>query len=126
MNKIAYVCGPYRAETKEEIEANIRNAERVARSLWAYNIPTFCPHLNTQHFDGLCPDELFLEFDKVILRDICSLLVLLPIWERSSGSKEELLDVLEQPFELYDILVISSIENCEKEIREYVERIRGK
>ena len=83
--KKAYVAGPYRAKTHYEIEQNIRRAEAVAIELWQKGYAVFCPHKNTAHFDGLCPDYVWLEGDLewLVYADV---LVLVPGWENSLGT----------------------------------------
>lgn len=91
MNKrqfMAYVAGPYRAPTVWGIKENIRRAEEAATRLWQMGYTVFCPHLNTAFFDGLCPDEVWLEGDLVVLRR-CDFLVLLEGWKNSHGASNE-------------------------------------
>ena len=79
--KIVYICSPYRAETKEELEQNIATAKQAARAvIHDYGIP-IVPHLYfTQFLDegkerslgmkmgiqllGLC-DEIWVVGDRI-------------------------------------------------------------
>lgn len=47
-----------------------------------------CPHLNTANFDGIVPDQNFLDGTMEMMRR-CDLVVLLPGWGDSSGSIKE-------------------------------------
>jgi hypothetical protein len=85
---LAYIAGPYRSATPSGIVANIRAAEAVAIELWRMGFAVLTPHLNTALMDGLCPDEVWLKGDLVMLGR-CDLLVLVPGWERSSGARAE-------------------------------------
>lgn len=85
---VAYVAGPYRADTAAEVEANIQEAKGIAVDLWQMGFTVYCPHLNTAHFDGLCPESWFLAGHLVMLR-LCNLLVLHKAWKASDGSIAE-------------------------------------
>jgi hypothetical protein len=87
--KKVYIAGPYRGKSYEEVEQNIRTAEIHARFLWSRGFACFTPHLNTAHFDGLCPDAAFLEGTMEFLRS-CDYIYLLPGYEKSEGSRAEL------------------------------------
>ncbi len=93
--KRAYVMGPYRAPTWEGIEANIQRAKELAVALWQMGYAVFCPHLNTAHFDGLAPDDVFLEGDLewasvgdlgVVVPNMADLID----WQDSRGTKDEI------------------------------------
>lgn len=86
---IVYVAGPYRAATWEGREANIQRALAVALECWKRGYPTICPHMNTAHFDGEAPDELWLAGDLVLL-EACKYMVLVPGWEDSRGTLAEI------------------------------------
>jgi len=89
-NKIAYVAGPYRAETEYGVKCNINRAEKVAGFLWQEGYPTICPHKNTAFFGGLTGnDNDWLEGDLIILAR-CDFVVLVEGWENSSGTKAEI------------------------------------
>ena len=86
--KVAYVAGPYRAPTVRGIVENIRRAEEAALWLWRNGYAALCPHLNTALFDGACPDEVWLAGGLELLRR-CDLVVLVPGWESSEGTRVE-------------------------------------
>lgn len=86
--KVAFVSGPYRADTIAGTVDNIRAAEAVAKELWRLGFAVFCPHLNTALFDGVCSGETWLAGDLEILSR-CDLVVLVPDWERSAGATAE-------------------------------------
>lgn len=66
--KLAYVIAPYRANTVFGIQKNIQIAEDIAAQLWRFGFAVICPHKNSANFDGLVPDETFLDGDIEILR----------------------------------------------------------
>ena len=88
-NFMAYIAGPYRAETAWGIDQNIQAARRVSASLWEHGIANFCPHANTAHFDGIAPDEVFLEGGLIMLRR-CDAVVLVGKWWESAGTRAEI------------------------------------
>ncbi len=86
--KRAYVSGPYRGPTWNDIERNIHEARAIAINLWQMGYSVFCPHMNTAHFDGMADDSVWLEGDLAWVR-VSQLLVMHPRWEESSGAKAE-------------------------------------
>lgn len=93
--KVAFICGPYRAETPRGIVENIRRAEAVALDYWQKGYAVICPHLNTALFDGALRDEVWLEGDLELLRR-SDLVVALPGWGKSKGSMCELIEAWKQ------------------------------
>jgi len=87
--KLAYISGPYRAETPHGIVENIRNAEAVAIELWRMGYAVICPHKNTALLDGACDDDVWLEGDLEMLRR-CDVVVVLPKWVESEGTMDEI------------------------------------
>jgi hypothetical protein len=87
--KLAFISGPYRADTVVGIVENIRRAEAVAKKYWLLGYVVICPHMNTALFDGLLPDEAWLMGALEILVR-CNTIVMMEGWEDSSGAKEEL------------------------------------
>jgi len=86
--KVAYIAGPYRANTINRTVENIRNAEKMAIKYWKKGYAVICPHKNTALFDGICPDETWLRGDIEIMKR-CDLVVMVPGWETSQGSVTE-------------------------------------
>jgi nucleoside 2-deoxyribosyltransferase len=87
--RVAYVAGPYRADTPAGIVANIRAAEAVAVELWQAGFAVVCPHKNTALFDGLAPDAVWLDGYLELLRR-CDFVVAVAGWDRSAGTIREL------------------------------------
>jgi len=87
--KVAYIAGPYRPSNGKTVLENIRHAERYAIKYWKLGYAVICPHLNTAHFDGLCPDETWLKGDLEILKR-CDVIVMIPGAANSSGACKEL------------------------------------
>lgn len=86
--KLVYVAGPFRGPNAWETEQNIRRAEELALKVWRAGYACFCPHSNTRFFDGVAPNEVWLEGDLVILRR-CDALLMTQDFERSTGAKVE-------------------------------------
>ena len=92
--KIAYVIGPYRAETIYGIRQNIIVAEQLGAELAQLGFFPYVPHKNTAFFDGLAPDELWLEGNlEIIRRGIADFAVVGYGWEKSSGSRGEIAEI---------------------------------
>lgn len=87
--KVAYVVGPYRSATVRGFVENIRRAEAVALELWRLGFAVVCPHLNSALLDGALPDDVWLRGELVLLGR-CDLVVTVPGWEGSQGSRGEL------------------------------------
>ena len=82
--KLVFVSGPYRGNVAE----NIHKAREVAIRVWQAGHVAICPHLNTAHFDGYAPDEVWLQGDLEILRR-CDAITFVDGWECSEGARAE-------------------------------------
>lgn len=87
--KVVYIIGPYRAQTIRGIEKNIIRAAELAEKYWKKGFMAFCPHKNSGMFDGVVPDEVFLEGGLELLRR-CDAAAVLSGWEDSEGSIAEI------------------------------------
>ncbi len=87
--KLAYIAGPYRAKNGRTVLQNCRAAERVAIKYWKLGYSVICPHKNTEFFDGLMPDQTWLDGDLEIIKRI-DVLVLMTNWAESLGCQDEL------------------------------------
>jgi hypothetical protein len=86
--KIAYIAGPYRAETDWQRQRNILAAREVALVYWKLGYGVICPHANTANFDGELADEAWLGgYSEILSR--CDLIVLIPGWRDSAGARAE-------------------------------------
>ena len=86
--QVAYVAGPYRADTVHGIHRNIDAAAEVAMKYWKLGYAVVCPHKNTAFFDGECPDHVWLNGDIEIMHR-CDLVIMMQVWEQSSGARAE-------------------------------------
>lgn len=86
--KLAFISGPYRAKTPRGIVENIREAESLSIKYWNLGYAVICPHKNTALFDGVAPDDVWLQGDLEMLRR-CDVIVMSPRWEESSGAINE-------------------------------------
>jgi hypothetical protein len=87
--KLAYVAGPYRADTDAEVDANISDAASAALELWRAGYAVICPHLNGPDSGDTIHDSVWLEGDLVILRR-CDLVVPTERAQDSEGARAEL------------------------------------
>lgn len=86
---VAYIAGPYRADSHYGIHQNIASAEAVAMKYWRLGYAVICPHKNTAHFDGAMPDETWLKGDLEILKR-CDVIVMMRGYKCSDGALAEL------------------------------------
>jgi nucleoside 2-deoxyribosyltransferase len=89
--KVVYVAGPYRDPGGPwYVQENIRRAAEVARVLWTMGFAVICPHLNAGNMEGLgLPEEWILAGDLEMV-ERCDLLVVLPGWKTSKGTRGEI------------------------------------
>jgi hypothetical protein len=86
MNKeIVFLSGKYRGD----IQQNINKARLVSQKLWQQGFIVICPHLNTANFDGICPDDIWLNGYLEILKR-CDSIYMMKDWEQSQGAVKEL------------------------------------
>ena len=89
--KLVYIAGPFRPLKKGdqwEQTLNIRRAEELALDVWRAGAVAICPHLNTCHFEGHLPGEVWLNGDLEILRR-CDALLATSFWRNSDGASKE-------------------------------------
>lgn len=86
--RLAYIAGPYRSGHGRTILENCRNAEKVAIKYWKLGYAVICPHKNTEFFDGLADDSVWLEGDLEILKR-CDVMVCMENYLESSGAAAE-------------------------------------
>ena len=86
--KVVYVAGAFRAKTQWGIMQNVRKAEDASLKLWKVGYVVICPHTMTQHYQGECPDKVWLDGCLELMRR-CDAIYLLKGWELSEGSWQE-------------------------------------
>jgi len=90
---LAYVIGPYRAETREGILANVQRAALAAVAVLRAGHTPLCPHTMTDAIaaldaaPGFC-DPVWIEHTLLLL-ERCDLAVCIPGWKGSAGSRRE-------------------------------------
>lgn len=102
--KVAYIAGPYRAETISGVRENIEAARWVAEEYWRRGFAVVCPHLNSAFMDGVVPDAAFIEGDLCIIGR-CDLVVMAPGWQDSAGARREreVAEALRIPVEEFNV-----------------------
>lgn len=95
IDKLVYTAGPIRAKTEEQVKENLQRAKDIALELWKAGISVICPHANTDLKDDDMPVDGYEGEADWIAGDLvqivrCDGILLLPGWENSEGSKEEL------------------------------------
>lgn len=84
-----YTAGPYRARGIWQTEINIRRAEEVAQSLRAHGQYVICPHTNCRWSDANVADAQYIAETLELMRR-CDVVVVLPGWESSEGTRGEI------------------------------------
>jgi hypothetical protein len=86
---VVYVAGPYRARDASGIHDNIQRARKVAIEVWQAGAVAVAPQLNSAFFDGLAPDEAWLDgYLELLTR--CDAMVVVPGHENSKGTLAEI------------------------------------
>lgn len=91
-HSVAFVSGPYKDLPESSTPTHIDQARWCAVYLWDVGYYVICPHLNTGGFETLThqPPKVFLDFCLHIIRSgVVDLLVMLPKWTESFGSRQE-------------------------------------
>lgn len=91
--KIVFIAGPYFGKgNKEEIEKNIREAEKYQIVLANSGVAFFCSHNHTEHFEqkANASEDFYRKMDMEILKRACDAVLALPGWEKSEGASEEI------------------------------------
>ena len=70
------------------IKSNIDAASLVAIKYWAQGYAVICPHKNSGLFDGILPDNCWLE-GGIALLSKCDLIVMMRNWGESPGAIAE-------------------------------------
>ena len=89
---VVYVAGPYRGRTPQAVELNIQTARAVGLLCCRKGWSPVIPHANTGLLDQLDPsigDEFWLASTMELLRR-ADAVVLVPGWEKSSGTRDEI------------------------------------
>lgn len=86
--KCVYVAGPFRGPTHWDVMRNVLRAEALNLDVWRLGAVGVCPHKNTENFDGLLTDSLWLAGTMEQLRR-CDAMILVRGWRRSAGTRAE-------------------------------------
>lgn len=90
-----YIAGPFRAKTPWLIEQNVRRAEDAALEVWKMGAVAVVPHMLTRHFQEMLPDSVWLE-GLLSLMSTCDVMLVLPGWRNSEGTKAEIVEAQKQ------------------------------
>lgn len=87
--KVIYVAGPFRASDAWQIKCNVHRAESAANEIAALGAMPLTPHSIGANFHGTHSDHFWLEGTLELLRR-CDAVLVLPDFEKSSGTRGEL------------------------------------
>ena len=85
--KIVYTAGPYRGNFFKKI-LNIWRARKTAQILWNNGFGVICPHMNSMLFSEKNNDLILNAYLELVKKS--NVVVLLPGYEKSSGTLEEI------------------------------------
>lgn len=92
--RVVYVAGPFRAVNQRgepdmwRVQQNVMRAMEVARAVWHVGVAALCPHANSMFFTGAEPDSVWLAGAIELMRR-CDAVIVVPGWEQSAGTIEE-------------------------------------
>jgi hypothetical protein len=87
--KFVYVAGPFRAKTQWEIHQNVIVAEKYGLEIAKLGAFPIIPHKNTESYHSELPDFWFLNgYLELLVK--CDAMFLLPNWENSKGTLNEI------------------------------------
>ena len=87
--KVVYVAGKYRDQHPYLIQEHIDKAKELAKKVWAAGHAAICPHLNSINFEGLNTEQHFIDGTLELMRR-CDVVLLVPNWKDSEGTKGEI------------------------------------
>lgn len=91
--KLVFLAGPFRGDGSEAAKReNITLARKFVKALVAEQIPYYSPHLNiSEETIGYSSEwDFYAERLNEQILESCSVLAVLPGWEASSGTKNEI------------------------------------
>jgi len=86
---VIYLAGALRGKNRFEKQRNMRRAERWAERLWRMGFAVYSPHLNSGWLDTPETDPHVIPAN-VHLMLLCDMICVMPNWENSSGTKNEI------------------------------------
>lgn len=86
---VIYLAGALRGKNKREKKRNMRRAKRWAERLWRMGFAVYSPHLNSGWLDTPETDPHVIPAN-IQLMLMCDITVVMPNWENSIGTKEEI------------------------------------
>ena len=101
--KVVYIAGPYTAENDWERKMNILRAQFVNAEIWKRGFWGLCPHMNTEFFSGICPEQVFVDGGLVFLRR-SDCVILVEGWENSKGTLAEIAEAERVGIPIYHTL----------------------
>lgn len=104
--RLVYLAGPYSADRPYDVWANIQEAHWDAAHIVSnfeegrHDWYPVVPHLNSMLMDGLASYGYFLE-GSMLLMEKCQAVCLLKGWQRSHGTRSEVLRAIELGLPIY-------------------------
>lgn len=99
--RMIYVAGPYRSDTPEGVQLNIKSAQMVGARVASLGWQPVVPHNMSAGLEAL-GDEYWLDATmELMLR--CDGVVLIPGHETSEGTQAEILEALSRDMPVYEL-----------------------
>lgn len=86
--KMLYIAGKYRSNSIDGVKENIRVARQYAEKYWKLGYAVICPHTNSGTMEFGVPEHLLMQGDLEFIKR-CDVIVMLPGWTESAGSRAE-------------------------------------
>jgi hypothetical protein len=114
--KMLYIAGKYRSNSIDGVKENVRVARRYAEKYWKLGYAVICPHTNSGTMEYDVSEQLLMDGDLEFIKR-CDVIVMLPGWIESAGSRAEhelaiqckLQIIYEYTAEQADFIVVSGI-----------------
>lgn len=121
MRPRVYVAGPLTARNGWLYEANVRRAERVGYELVGMGAAPIVPHTMSRFLNETYTPDIWMEVCFAQL-SVCNAMVLLPGWESSTGSCQEVAYCQEHKIPIHtwlDERPLCTIQNMRRWILEF-------
>ncbi len=101
---LAYLAGPFTADTPWGVEANIRRAEQAAEDILKArdDVALLVPHSIGRHLVGRAGTPEYWYTATMRMLEACDAIVMLPGWQSSKGARNEISLALGRGIPIWD------------------------
>lgn len=98
--KLGYVAGPFRSETQEGVNENIRRAASVGHIIRKHGFAAIVPHLESLHNQEALDEDGWIRHN-IELLSRCDFMIVLENWSKSKGTILEIENAKEIGIPIY-------------------------